>query len=502
MTNKIINGGLLLICIPLFFISCNTRSGNIDRIGTRIENVPVDLECYIDSIKKEIDYYIIPDFSFNPPPLFISKDEALEDVQTLKYIIETGYCGRYYWGNNGVDFEGLYTKLIDFIEVSADSISVKSFENIIIENFTNLNDGHTKLTGFKETEFAKSKHAYFADIVLEQQNNKLVVVQSNQPLIKEGMEYSDSSDKLFQTLSPTNKKHYLVGSLSYYNIDILDIRFNGEIYNIHLHPCRISIAKNSDKVFETTKKDSITYVRVTNFEDKYRNQLKKFVNSGKKLKNRELIVYNLINNDGGNAIYPRFFTENLNTNAKGFEYMATLHSPAINQAYMPGKNTWLSDNIPIEWLNGDVDPDKLPPEIAQTGQDIRNENTMFKQTPSVFWEIIENKVPETGTFSGRFITIINSRVGSSANNATAFTKSIPNSILIGENTSGGYTFGEIVYYNLKHSRLKLKLPIKIITHKDFSYDRGFLPDYWLDSDEPELEITKWINNPDTYMFNY
>src|SRR4030043_2338722 len=125
MTHKIINCGLLLFCVQLFYTSCNTRLENQNRISTRIENIPDELNCFIDSLKKEIDYYIIPDFSFNPPPLFISKDEALEDIQTLKYIIETGYCGRYYWGNNGGDFEGLYIKLHDFIDSSADSVSVR-----------------------------------------------------------------------------------------------------------------------------------------------------------------------------------------------------------------------------------------------------------------------------------------------------------------------------------------------------------------------------------------
>ncbi len=502
MTYRTIGYGTLLFFVLLIITGCNTGLENQNRIGTKIEYIPDDLDCYIDSLKKGTDYYIIPDFSFNPPPLFIGKDEALEDVQTFKYIIETGYCGRYYWGNNGVDFMELYQKLDDFIEASPDKVSVKDFEDTIIENFTNLNDGHSKLIGFKETEFAKVKHAYFAEIVIEDQNNKFIVVQSDEPLIKEGMQYSDSSNKLFQTLSPTNREHYLIGILSYDNIEDLEISFNDKTYNVQLHRCRISAAKNSDRVFEISKKNNITYVSVTNFEDKYRNQLKKFVNSGRKLKNRKLIVFNLINNGGGNAAYPRLFFENLNTNAKGFDYMATLHSPAINQAYMPGKNTWLSDNIPIEWLKEDVDLDKLPPELVQTVLDISNENAILKQTPAIYWEVIENKVPDTGNYPGRFITIINSRVGSSANNATAFTKSIPNSVLVGENTSGGYTFGEVIYYSLKHSRLRLKLPIKILTHRGFNYEHGFLPDYWLDSGEPELEINKWINNPETYTFSY
>ena len=33
-------------------------------------------------------------------------------------------------------------------------------------------------------------------------------------------------------------------------------------------------------------------------------------------------------------------------------------------------------------------------------------------------------------------------------------------------------------------------------------EKGFLPDYWLDSDKPIEEVRKWLTNPDTYQFNY
>jgi hypothetical protein len=41
-----------------------------------------------------------------------------------------------------------------------------------------------------------------------------------------------------------------------------------------------------------------------------------------------------------------------------------------------------------------------------------------------------------------------------------------------------------------------------VIHKDFNYEQGFLPNYWLDSDDPEMEITKWLDNPETYQFVY
>jgi hypothetical protein len=489
---------LLFLCFSFLCIKLNAQNRNVSQINY----IPDELKNYVSSLQSKVDYADISDFSFVVPPAYIDKAKAIEDIKTLRYILETGYCGRFYWGENGVDFNDLYLNLSEFVESSTDSVSVRSFENIIINSLSKLNDGHSKLEGFKVTEFAKSKHAYFADIVLEKQNNTYRVIQSNQPDIKSGMIYSGSIENLFLTLSPENKEHYLLGMLSFSKVENLKLFFDGKVRIVKLHRCKISTAINSDKVFESEQKGDITYVRVSKLDERYQNTLKKFVAIGSELKNKKFIVYNLVNVDGGNAIYPRLFIENLNTNARGFDYMAVLHSPSVNQAYMPGKNLWMSIFLPKEWLVADVEIEKLPSDIAQIISELRDENEKLRANPSINWEIVKNEIPETGSFKGRFITIINSKVGSAAINATAFTKSIPNNIIVGENTSGGFTFGEVVYYCLGNSKLKLKIPTKIVITKDFNYEQGFLPDYWLDSNDPETEITRWLNNSDTYQFIY
>ena len=489
-----------LLCF--FFALSTMKLDAQSRAVSQLYHIPDALQTYVPDVQRSVDYIEIPDFTFEAPPEYIERAEALEDVQALRYILETGYCGRYYWGKHGVDFNDLYDRLNDLVKSSGASVSVRNFENTIINNLSELNDGHSKLEGFKITEFAKSKHVYFADILLEKQDTLYRVIQSKQSDIGPGMIYAGSHDNLFLTLSPKDKEHYLLGTLSFNKVENLRVEFDGTVRDVKVHRCKISTADNSDQVFESEQQGNITYVRVSTLDEEYRNSLNQFVDLGRELKSRELIIYNLVNNDGGNAMYPRLFTENLNTNARGFDYMAVLHSPAVNQAYMPGKNLWMSTFLPKEWLGADVEIEKLSQDIAQIKSEVLAENTELRTEPIVRWEIIKNDIPEMGSYQGKFITIINSKVGSAAINATAFTKSITNSITIGENTSGGFTFGEVIYYNLKHSRLKLKLPTKIVLNKDFHYEQGFLPDYWLDSENPEFEITQWIKNPKTYQFEY
>lgn len=323
----------------------------------------------------------------------------------LQYILDNGYSGRYFWEQKGVKFEKLYSDLLDFVNSNTDSISVKEFENILLQSFSILNDGHSKIIGFKTTEFAKSKHVYFSEIVVEKQGLEYIVIQSLQSSIEVGMKYLDSLKYLFPTLSPTNKEHFLIGILSFEDVKNLNLSFDGKQRNIGLHRCRINSARNIEKAFESEKKENIEYIRISKLDDKYQYQLKKFSDYGKIAKGENIIVYNLMNIDGGNAIYPRLFTENLNTNAKGFDYMATLHSPVVNQAYMPGKNRWMKDMLPTEWLQEDVDLTKVPEEITQIIKDIRNENSTLKDHPLKYWDIIKNNIPEDGTFKGKFYTI-------------------------------------------------------------------------------------------------
>ena len=48
--------------------------------------------------------------------------------------------------------------------------------------------------------------------------------------------------------------------------------------------------------------------------------------------------------------------------------------------------------------------------------------------------------------------------------------------------------------------LQVPVPCKLFLAPDFEEGVGYIPDYWLDSPEPVIEVTAWLNNPDTYQF--
>lgn len=83
----------------------------------------------------------------------------------------------------------------------------------------------------------------------------------------------------------------------------------------------------------------------------------------------------------------------------------------------------------------------------------------------------------------------------------SYSKSLPDITIVGENSGGVGTFGEIRSYVLPNSKIRLNFPSKIFLSKYAEEGIGFLPDYWLDSSKPEEEVSNWLNDPQNYQFN-
>ena len=81
-------------------------------------------------------------------------------------------------------------------------------------------------------------------------------------------------------------------------------------------------------------------------------------------------------------------------------------------------------------------------------------------------------------------------------------QSIRNRIVIGENTGGVAQFSSTCGYYLPNSKIILNLPRQLIFIPGLEECIGYLPDYWLDTVEPEEEVLKWLDDPENYQFRY
>ena len=114
------------------------------------------------------------------------------------------------------------------------------------------------------------------------------------------------------------------------------------------------------------------------------------------------------------------------------------------------------------------------------------------------WVQLSESLPydrQKGTYNGTLIMLVNSDTGSAGETAVLYGKSLRNFILIGENTMGCNTFGNVASYELTNSHIICRIPNVINLCEepaDCMEGEGFTPDYWVDSVDVEGDVLRWI----------
>ncbi len=428
----------------------------------------------------------------------ITQTEALEDIEQLKYLLETAYSGKEYWQKQGCDFNQIYSQVKEFVE-SKDVLSVLDFERKISSLFEEkILDAHFSLRGHEYHTFSKRKLIYFADILLEKnKKGDYIVIDSKLPTVNKGQVFDDKDKEqyVFKTLSSKNKENYLVGVWSYKKENEVSLSFNGKTQKIPLHESRLNNYSNKkEDAFYVDTIGNIPVVNVASFDMKKENipYLTVFENYGKNLQNENAFILNLYNNTGGSSLYSKNFITNLNTNVTTNGVEAYLCSPSISQLF--------------NGLNFDAFPTIMEqPGMREFMQEVNIHKELYKKykvKPCREWvfDTITNTNQSVGTYNGKMIVLMNREVSSSTETAIMFCKSVRNSIFVGENTYGVGTFSNVIKFYLPNSNICVHISYKISLMPEFRESIGFIPDYWLDTDHPVKEIVNWLNNTDTYQF--
>jgi len=215
---------------------------------------------------------------------------------------------------------------------------------------------------------------------------------------------------------------------------------------------------------------------------------KKIMQSGHKFKNADLLIIDVMNNGGGSSAFAQNFIKNLNGSVNWKLEWAELMSPPLTEYY--AKYPTLSS-------------DTYSPQYHELIQRYSKYYERFKETPVKKWHFsTTGNIEARGTFEGKLIVLANRGVISGGEALVGSSASVKNRILIGENTGGAGQFSSPCNYYLPNSKIIARLPRHFIFIPEFEESIGFMPDYWLDTEEPLNEVIKWIDSPEDYCFNY
>ena len=388
----------------------------------------------------------------------ISQNQALEDFETFKYLIDNAYSGRDYWTMQGVDFEECYNQVENVIRAH-DCIPSKLIGETIYQAFRGkIVDNHLSLRFCNNDQmycFSATKKAYFTGITVEKQKDKYIVVQSNCDGIHNGDIVECAEKFLFPTLSPIGKAWFYVGIRDWMPVKSISVGINGRESIATLHKSRAGDYIPAEKeFFKLITYSDIPTVFSGTFYDIHNHVPR---DCGKDLaqhlKNEKCIMWVLAGNHGGSSDFAQHFIESLNGYANNATSVAYLKTHITDFSKVNLSNNYTNWHFCID-----------PPTDYTKSQ-----------------------------FDGTLCTLINSTTGSSAENAIGYAKSVRNHLLIGENSGGIGLFGEVQSYILRHSMIRLGIPCKIFLN-GVKEGEGYTPDYWVDSPNLVGAVAQWIRN--------
>jgi hypothetical protein len=417
------------------------------------------------------------------PPTAISKKEALEDLATFKYLVETSYSGYEYQRkfNHTTFFINFCRAKARVLLYKGSRIPRERFAIIVAKCLWGAHDGHFCV----DLQYRPNPHEDFfrSDIAVAKRDGRLVVVDSGGTAIPVGSRYRDSAKYLFRVWSADGER-YRIGTLSARPIESLALKIGKGRVRVSVAtiapPPRTSIG---EPIFAV--EGDVAYLRVPSFcaddgtelvTETGKKRLEEIVARIKDLSDSPAVVIDLRDNQGGyidtaSAIPAAVFGR------RASDFMpevATLSSPGIAQAKLTG----LWD------LGYGNDTGKLNRKALEIEADNQRAN------PRRYWSraITRTESPKPIAPGKKLIIILNRRSASAAEFLCA-CRSVPGVTIVGENSAGAMRCGDPEPYVLRRSGIVLLIPAQI--QLDFSFSAGegtgVLPDYW--ASDAELEST-------------
>jgi hypothetical protein len=398
----------------------------------------------------------------------ISAQQAAEDVERLFYLFSHGYSGYAFFDREG---EWAEAKARILAEVSSrPTWSSDDLARLLYEQLGFITDCHLNIGDYQYAEHVDFWYEPHLELLpgidgyqLDVEGNRYDVVSVNR---------QDPETFVFPSLNAQGDPIYRLGMLSKTEpapLLLLTAR-DGEQRQLEIALQRSDFDHFSDEVFREDNLGGIPVLRVRSFGDVHQDELRRFVETARAHKDAPVIVVDARGNGGGNEKWPVQWIQGLTgRRAESVFIVSELHSKTTmaGRANMFAYYYDLYSDIATfrqdaEWTS----------DAAQAHEDGTRQpgwtSPRYPQMPLI---------PNDTTV----IIVMNGLVASAGEGLIMRASQAENVVLVGENSMGALTFGNISYHLLPHSRLKVRLPINFGLYLDLEFreGKGISPDLWV-----------------------
>ena len=383
----------------------------------------------------------------------LSYEEMEEDVDLYFRVLRSHWGAYYYWGGNE-KLNSVKQSILDYFKGKS-SIWSEELSSVMHDYLSFIVDGHFQLGSGKEARFITDKDKYWFcytnDVFLKDENGfyrnidgiRYYWVGCDNPNVSIQRRLFDDGTLAYGIVQFTPKAYI-------HDSDQIVLQYEGQEIKTTVDWIRskpLSEKSIRNPSFKLTKSDRVAYIRLYSFDTDYRDQLEAFEKSASSVKWSNLIIFDIRSNGGGNN---RYFN-------KWFE-------------------TYTGSKVDVKEANG---------------RRIGPLNNTEKET-GVYYNLRKSQGSIKNN-SASVIILVDNNCGSSGESALTGLSTLTNSIVIGTNSSGCESFGNVVTYRLPNSGISFTYGTDLRSFSDPMENidgKGFLPDIWCD---PSTAMTA-VNN--------
>ena len=430
---------------------------------SRLQYVPDDEKLPYEALEMEPDP--------RKPP-FVSTEKAAEDVERLFYLFNNGYSGYGYFVNVG-SFDEAKTGILR--ELKRQPIwNGEELSSLIHEYLSFLRDRHLNIGG---QEYGSHEDFWYnTGFELREDNREYLFTSDDKEYTVVSINGESPEGYMFPSLNADGDAVFRVGVLSYSSPQPIELRARS---GQEVRQWRITLSRSLPRysgIFEEKKVGGVPVVCIRSFGDHPREYIDRFLDSADRYKGEPCLIVDIRGNGGGNEEWPKQWIIRFTGRRPD---RVQVFTELISETTMIGR----SNSYALALHNA--------PELEEQGyrekvEEFRGyaESIEEKDLKPYWWPYEVPGIQEISS-NTTLIVLIDANVYSAGEGFISYLHQVENVVLVGENSGGALTYGQMSHHRLPNSKLLVGLPTSLNVFIDLEYreEKGFFPDLWVPAED-------------------
>jgi len=433
------------------------------------EPAPGDVAKRLDELRHswQDEELPVPALALDPdqgPAGSISRAQAVEDVERLFYLLSHGYSGYAFFDGDG-NFERARAGILGDLEERAEW-EVEDLADLFRHHLSFIHDCHTRVGG---RAYGGHRDFWFdTTLDIHKTDDGFHLDRKGVSLILTSISGDPPETWLKPSLSESGEALHRIGTLSSARPDpvVVEATGNQGTRRFEIELRRSDFFSYSRDIFREDRIGGIPVLRIRSFSEHHEEHIERFLETADRYREASCVIVDLRGNGGGSEAYVIEWIRRLTDRRAGSAFFTCELKSRTTMMGRANYMTYLLDLYPkADFYRREA------ARFLDSARSITEPLWAGPFTPQTA------RIPNDTTV----VIITNGRVASAGEGFVMRARHAENVVVVGENTHGALTFGNVSAHQLPHSKMNVRLPINFGLFPDlvFREEEGLAPDYWV-----------------------